>query len=473
MYDFDLNEVLAFIDTKKDYLTTAEKLYDIYNGNLSKYLEEKIDMDIESPNSRKECKSRLSPINILPKIVNKLSGVYRIQPERDGLSPQLEEKITQMKFDSSMNLVNKYLNLFRIVAIEPVTEIDDKGVSVKGTLSFFRVYPAHKFLLMDDGTIDGNVLGFIKIIGKAKKDVYNQKKRKFEEYNVDVYQMYTDTEYITFDNYEITERIQHDFGRIPITTLKRDCDMVMPFEDKDTYAMVILLPLLMSDMNYALKYKCFSVLYTIGLSAPKGGLSPNSILQFDPTSVDPSGGGTGQLAQISPTVAVTEMLDAIYSQYSLWLESRSIKMRSMGKGDFADNASGIAKAIDQADVTDDIINQRQIMSEAEQDLFQLIGRFLGEEIKVSTTFIEMSILPEDNKDKIDRIVIMKNEQLLSWEEAVKQANPQMTESQLKEMMDQILLKSKLESQQEEKENGMGGNSNNNKNTEETRQEISE
>jgi hypothetical protein len=427
---------------------------------------------MQSANSRAECKSRLAPINILPKIVNKLSSVYSINPDRDmkGMEKDAFDNLLKaVDFDSTMRTANRFLNLFRIVAIEPVAATNPvTGLPKPESIAMLRVYPAHKFLLMDDGTIDKNVVCFIKILGTANKtqDAYGRLNERF----VTVYEAYTATEFIRFDsegistttieitqedgttvNKEAPDVRVNEFGQIPIVWMTRDVVTTMPPADLDTYSMVTLLPLLFSDMNYALKYKCFSVMYTIGLSAPKGAMAPNSILKFDKDSAV-IGDNQGELNQISPTVMVSEMLEAIYAQYSMWLESRGIKLNSMGTAQ-ASNASGIAKAIDQGEVIEDVVYQRDIVTNCETKLFDLMAKFLGNNLKVSTSFSETSLLPETNTEKDNRIIMKLQNKLISWNQAIKQTNPELSTAQLEEMkleIEQDELEDKLEAQ-----NGMG------------------
>jgi hypothetical protein len=448
---FDVKKALEFIQSKEDYLKTAEALYEIYNRNITKYLNKRIDDDVEGEDTRREAKSRLCTVNVLPKIVSKLSGVYQVTPQRNYVGYQdFDALFAKLKFQESMQKANNFLNLFRVVAVEAVAESDTEGKAKKSTVEKIRVYPAHKFLLMDDGTIDNNVIAFIKILG-------NQKKGNTQ---VMLFEAYTKEEYVTFDS---DGRIQsqefHDFGRIPVSWATRDIETVMPATDKETMHMVTLLPLLMSDMNYGLKYKCFSITYFIGLTPTSGGIRPNGAWCLKP-DVSSESGDRQEVGQLSPTIAVSEMLEAIHAQYSMWLDSRNIKISSLDGGS-SGNLSGIAKAIDSADVSEDVLKQRELFKSVESDTLFLVGRLLGSDIKGETVFPETTILPETPKEKIDRIVTAKNESLLSWEEAVKQANPGMTEEQLQVMMLQIKSDKQRELAEKEQLNGMGRNGNSN------------
>lgn len=448
---FDFKEVIAFIESKQEYLETCEKLFRIYNREITPFIHERILIDFESKNSQKEVLSRMSPLNILPKIVNKLSTVYAVSAERDvkGIEPtRFSDLLETLDFDNASSLANKYLNLFRVVAVEPIAGVDAQGNALSNDVSKLRVYPAHKFLLMDDDTIDNNVVCFIKILGPAQKEVVDSYGRTTLK-PVVLFEAYTATEYIHFDSDGIMEREvvkegegklwidQHNFGMIPVVWATRDIVTAMPPPDVDTYNMVTLLPLMFSDLNYAVKYKCFSVLYTIGLTLPSGSMQPNSILQFDNASKVP--GEKGELDSISPTVLVEEMLASIYAQYSLWLESRGIKMQSMARSaGSADNQSGIAKAIDQGEVTEDVVYQRKIFAGFERNLFSLLAKFQGAAYEVATTFTEVSIMPETNTEKTDRIIKKLEADLIDWDSAVEQVNSEKNEKQIIEMKLRIM-----------------------------------
>lgn len=458
-WKFNHSEAMCFILSKQSYLSCAERLYDIYNRNITPYLCERITEDFESENSRKEVISRISTINILPKIVNKLSSAYKVSYERECQDKKLlEDTVTSLNLNRKMQLCNTFLNLFRIVAIEPVAGMKD-GQLLPNSVSMLRVYPAHKFLLMDDNTIDNNVVCFIKIIGQAIKTTFDVSSRKDYTREVMVYEAYTETEYIQFDSEGIIERedksnlnegddenlmiTKHNFGRIPVIWMTRDIVTTMPPVDDDTYRMVTLLPLLFSDLNYALKYKCFSILYTIGLTLSKGAFQPNSILKLDNDSNIPD--EKGMLGQIEPKVAVSEMLEAIQAQYSMWLESRGIKINSLSNGASGNDMSGIAKAIDQGEVTEDVVEQRVILRDAERELFSLVGLFLGRNLEVTTTFSEVSLLPETNSEKNDRVIKKYEAGLTSWDDAVEQLNPEKNQAQM------AALKAAIKSEKAEKE----------------------
>ena len=114
-------ELLDYIKSKKEYLAYSYKLYDIFNKNLTPYVKERLSINFKSQTSREEAATRLAPINILPKLVNKLSKVYQHHDVEINTKYKttLEEYKTKFSF-SYRNDMNKFLNLFSCCALEPV-----------------------------------------------------------------------------------------------------------------------------------------------------------------------------------------------------------------------------------------------------------------------------------------------------------------------------------------------------------------
>jgi hypothetical protein len=440
---FNVKESLDFIKAHEEYLRVAEDLFNIYNRRISPYIKKRIDIDFQGTSTRTEAKTRISAINVLPKIVNKLSNVYKTQVIRTPDNGVGEENITRImtawKMDQALANANKMLNLFRCVALEPIMQTNS-----------IRVLPAHRFLVMGDGTIDNVMTQFIKIIGTKSLGSVS---------SVTEYEAYTTEEFVRFDsNGTVTQQIPNEFGVIPVIYATRDCVTLMPDVDDDTINMVTLLPLLLTDLNFAMKYQCFSIIYTMNLEAKNLTVAPNAMWNFKSDGAD---GDKGELGMLNPTVRAADMLDTIKAQYSIWLEERGIKISALEKASM-DNLSGIAKAIDQADVTEDLKYQRGIFKDIERELFSTIGKLATPNIDllVSTSFHEETLVEETATEKVDRIIKKLDAQLMSWERALKEANSHMTDADIETMKAEIIKAKALKETLERKaDNGMGTGSN--------------
>jgi hypothetical protein len=289
---------------------------------------------------------------------------------------------------------------------------------------------------MSDDTIDNNIIEFIKIIGEKNTATGT----------VFIYESYTADEFITYDgNGNILTRIPNEFGFIPVAYITRDVVTVMPDKDDETLAMVTLLPLLLSDLNYALKFQCFSIIYTINAAAKNMTLAPNAVWPF---KTDGSDTDKPEIGQIKPSVAVNDLLSALMAQYSLWLESRSIKINSFSTQS-QDNLSGIAKAIDQADVMEDVRYQRTLFMALETNLMRIITSMRGLDVEPTVTFEDSTLIPETPSEKIDRLIKKLDAKLISWELAVKEANTHLSALEIAAMMQAI--KAETEAQEEAQE----------------------
>lgn len=440
---FNVKESLEFIKAHEEYLKVAEDMFNIYNRRISPYIKKRIDTDFAGTSTRTEAKTRISAINVLPKIVKKLSNVYKTQVIRTADNGVPEENVTRImdawKMENALANANRMLNLFRCVALEPIVQTNS-----------IRVLPAHRFLVMGDGTIDNVMTQFIKIIGSKMVGGVT---------TVTEYEAYTAEEFVRFDsNGNVIEQRPNEFGVIPVIYATRDCVTLMPDVDDDTINMVTLLPLLLTDLNFAMKYQCFSIIYTMNLEAKNLTVAPNAMWNFKSDGGD---GDKGELGMLNPTVRAADMLDTIKAQYSIWLEERGIKISALEKASM-DNLSGIAKAIDQADVTEDLKYQRGIFREIERGLFSTIGKLVSPsmELLISTSFHEETLVEETATEKVDRIIKKLEAQLMSWERALKEANSHMTDADIETMKAEIIKARALrESLERQAGNGMGAGSN--------------
>jgi hypothetical protein len=137
-------------------------------------------------------------------------------------------------------------------------------------------------------------------------------------------------------------------------------------------------------------------------------------------------------------VNISDLLEWIRAQFSLWLESKNLKLKALGgAGNALENASGIAKAIDAADVSSDLKYQRRIFSRVERDIFRTIGVLSDSAFDLSTSFKSENLIPESNKEKIETLVLKVTNGLMSKDQAIKEANNHMTSEEIALMIAQI------------------------------------
>jgi hypothetical protein len=398
-----------------EYLSINSKLFVIYNNNIKKFLLERIDEDLSSPNSRSEAKSRLACINVLPKVVNKLSKAYSTQVIRHSENNQdnLSRLITDVSMTKIMTLANKMLNLHRIFAVEIIIDPITAAPSL-------RVIPASNFVIYSSTNEPDSWDTFIKII------------------DANTIVKYTNETVETWDVKDnvLRESLPNAYGVIPFVVNKRDTMTTLPEPDRDAFEFVTLLPLLLTDLNYAMKFQAFSIMYTINASSKNKELAPNAIWSFETTGQD---GDKPEIGKITPEINASDLMLSVSTQFNLWLDTKNIKMNSI-MATSAPTLSGIAKAIDEGDVHDDVVDQRKIFEETEKEIIRMISSFVpsyGNMDDLSIHFVDDSSVRELPKDKLDRIVLKLDKKLTSWEQAVREANESLTESQLRALYAEI------------------------------------
>jgi hypothetical protein len=371
------NDAKMLADMYKDhvnYLGTNNQLFNIFEGDLLTYMLADLRADL-SEQSYAQMKTRISPINVLKRLIDKLSKIYAKSPKRNvigGVDKDIE-LVTfysdSMALNTYMSMANEFFNLFKTVAIEPFL---DQG---KPKL---RVLPSDRFFVYSNDIVNPmRPTHFVKIMGKT----YDRKKGK----DVTILYLYTDEEFLIIDD---EGEVQSDamvradiadgvnpYGAIPIVYVNRSRHDLIPKQDTDTLAMTKLLPILISDLNFAIKFQAFSILYGIDLNEENLKMSPNSFwrLKTDPTNPN----SKPQIGSIKPDVDIQQVLSFISAQLAFWLNSRNVRPGTVsitgGGGVNTENfASGISKAIDEMDTSEDRQKQVPYFVEAESAIWDLI-----------------------------------------------------------------------------------------------------
>jgi len=376
----DVKTLLEYIKSKETYTEYAFYNNDIFNNNLTHYLQRRIQTDLSGA-SVSEALSRLNTTNILPKLVNKLSQVYNSTNIHSTLEVDVPQ-LSKVNVQKTLTLANKMLNLHNCVALEPFLTNRNE--------IFVRVLPAHEFLVYSDDPQNPNrVTHFIKVLSQTKKGSR--------------YAIYTDTQYYELDHKgNISGVMDHEYGRIPFTYITKATTNLMPTPNVDVYEMTTLLPLMLTDANYALKFQAFSIIYALDADATEMKLAPNSVW-----FIKSEGETRPEIGSIKPSLSIDESIKNIEMQYSLWLDTKNLKTSALrGSNASQRQMSGIAKMIDDADIAADISEQRDIMESAHNDLFALLQAKFNlielEDVKVS--YSPISRIPETNTEKLDRVI---------------------------------------------------------------------
>lgn len=330
--------IIDYVKAHRDFLNLNSETLDIYDGNLRPYVDAVLKSSL-SDVYYNAIKDRILPINILQRYVNKVSTTYSKPPQRECEDEQLKEYLefyeSEFDINNSMAVADVYSNMFKGFALEPHINKDGKPR--------LRVLPFDRFLVMSDSkSSPEEETIFIKIMGK-----------KGESEDSVLLHVYTDTEFDAFymSGEEASEYLTDNqgvnlIGVIPFIYGKRQVHKLIPTIDSDMIAITKAVPVILTDGAGALMFQCFSIFYGIDINAENMKMSPNA---FWSLKSDKDSDKTPSVGTIKPEADTQKVLEYVANIFILWLETKGIRVGSMGNISGGNVASGISKIIDEMD----------------------------------------------------------------------------------------------------------------------------
>jgi len=400
-------------------------------------------------------------------VTDKLSKVYVEAPIRQAdKTPDIElmDNLTDiMQANTILAQSNKLMNAQKSCAIEPYLD---------GREQRLRVIPNHKFLpFSDDPTNPLKMTVFIKLLGSTtvtdhtttQRDGTNNEQLKSNIRTINIYQAFSDTQVMIFNsdgNIEVKMMQQfgiadmkNEFGVIPQTYINTSSNMLIPYANQSGFDMSILIPKLLTDLNYAVQFLSHSILWVKNANLEEQELNPDVVLDLG------EGGGAGdtqgepEIGTIDPTVQIEEQLQLIQFQFAGYLSSVGIKSSNVGSMMPGREASGFAKAMDEGDSTAVRKEQSELYRHVEKQLWNKIqmaqkiwstkglvneSRQFSDSFKdsFSVKFAEMKILKTD-KEKIDEAKMLRDMGLMTPKQAIKFLKPDFTDSQVNQWVAEL------------------------------------
>lgn len=363
----DLKSVPDIVRAHQKNLDFACETLDILNGNLYPYID-KLLKEQFSAQSYAQAKNRISPINVLPKIVDKLTNIYQtnvIRKVDDGKESDqdlVDYYVKQTQMNSQFNCANELYNACGATLIQPY--------AYKGK-PHVRAIPNDKFVPYSEDPVEPNKPTHIILIykgptaGSCRYWVYSDSQISIVDQDGNL-----DSMAMSAANLEGPNPI----GKIPFIYSNSSKYKLVPTPDADGLTLVKLLPVMLSDLNQAAMFQAFSIIYTIGAGIKDPTYAPNALWQL---ALDPnSAGQKPEVGQIKPQVDYDQVLNLIQSQLSMWLGTKGIRSASVGGLDKENFASGISKVIDEMDTYE--ARQKQVVqfSYAEKEYWELITEYL-------------------------------------------------------------------------------------------------
>lgn len=443
----DVPKLVKYYKDNTDFFDHNAKLFDVSEGNLLPLILKDLKKQL-SENSYEQIQHRVAPINVMNKVVSKLSTIYSKPPNRSVVGGKkrdntaLGELIRVMEYDTAMADANAFVNTFKSTWIEPFL---DEG------MPRLRSIPSDRFFVWSNNTVDPTrPTHLIKLMGVDS------------ETKAVIFYAYTADEFLVFDSQEnIRSEIMASIGNpagvneykvLPGVYVNRSKYCLMPMPDTDMLAMTKLIPILLSDCNFALMYQAFSIVYGIDVDDQNLKMAPNAFWRFK-SSPTAAGDVKPEVGVLKPQVDSDKVLNLVQAEVAMWLDSKGIKAGSVGKIMADDSVSGVAKMIDEADTTEDRKRQVSVFSPKDSRLLELVINnmipvwkrdpafklevtFLGQAYRVSCDFPEQ--LPVvDEGATTDAEVKKLTAGLTTRELSIKKLNPDMTDEEVQELIAKI------------------------------------
>lgn len=365
-----IKALLADINSRCHEIDYDKKLYNIFKGQLLQYILLELGKQL-SGESAKIAAQRIPPINVLQRVINKLSKLYSKGVARTVVNGDENDQEAlswyqdQMKPDIFFMLANEYFNLSKRVLVQPFLS----GADTLEPTPSMRVIPAHKFIAYSFNPKEAEKPeGIILFMGS----------HRIERSDVQVYKAIEANQfcYFTEDGDDVTAKFApenpmglNELGRIPYVYINRDRERVMPMQDTDIYQMTTLLPILMTDINFSAMFTAFSIMFGIDVDDEGLRFSPNAFWSF---KTKPGIEAKPEVGVLKPSADIDLMWNSVANQLAFWLQTRDIKPGSLGDIKASNFSSGVAKMLDEMDTTENREQQIPYFQEAEQEFWDLV-----------------------------------------------------------------------------------------------------
>jgi len=361
------NDVSFLIEAAKKHGKLLEHnnvLFNIFEGDLLTYVQNDLKEQL-SPKSYAVAKNRIVPINILRKIIDKQSTIYGSQVVREieeGTEADAELLSWyegEMRANFKMNQSNEALNLYKNTLIQPYV--------FKGKPAL-RFIPSDRFVAISNDPVNPTKPTHYVILDGKTKD------------GKQIYSIYSETEWVIVDedkNVLIDRMIALDnpegvnvFGRLPFVYANLSENLIMPLADEDTLKMTKIIPILLSDLNYAVMFQAFSVMYGVDLDEKNLEMNPNAFWSFKSDPNNPT--ARPEVGVIKPQVEIDAVLNLITAELNMWLESKGLIASTAMNTNGQNAISGFSKALDHIDASSQREKQVEIFKAIEKELWDLI-----------------------------------------------------------------------------------------------------
>jgi len=453
-------DILLYFNRYVEQLQFDLELYKMYEGQIKEKVKESLYSELFSKAAYNRAIQRIPSINIPHKVTDKLSKVYAEPPIRFSEEDQdlMEEFAKNMHVNAKMGFSNKMTNLNKRCALE---------IFVQDEVQRLRVLTAHQFFPFSDSPTSPNEMTvFCKLLGKEQ--ITNEvvirrdgtRTATDEVTLVDIIALYSETEFLIIDSsgsvradkmaeMGITSE-KNPFGVIPFVYINKSLTELMPFPNQTAHDMGILIPKLLTDLNYSAQFLSHSVIWTKNTDMTGSEINPDSVVNLGDNHPD---GSSPEIGVIKPETDIDGVLKLIEFELSAYLSTEGLKAGSIGQLEASNAASGVAKIMDESDATEARKEQTELYRMVEPDFwfkFAKMQEYWSKNAKVtkketfSDGFIEKfsikfaEIKPlESEKEKYEKMKVARELKLITKKQALRELYPNLPMPQLEERLAEL------------------------------------
>jgi arsenate reductase-like glutaredoxin family protein len=448
MSDLDTRKQIGEIwkDDPNKRRYSAAILYDLYEGAIEKHVINRIKNEIIDPKERKEIASRILDVQLTSRIVDKLSKAYMQNPVRrlvDGVESD-EEMLTwylkNISFDEIGTKLDKNYNHYKELLLYCYYHNATNKPAIK-------LLEPSSYIVVSEDTQDCTTANII-------AQYYGQDAKKRDMLlcvsDFEVWIQFLDGELAT-EAMSAMENIDgvNIYDKLPYVYARKSSSSCMPYPDESMISVSTLIPMLCGDINYAVKYMSYAMIWGVNVKEELVKRGPNAFFNLLP--VDENSPNKPEVGVLKPDIDIKEVFDGIMLQLQLWLNSRGISASVIGSNS-GQISSGISKMIDEADVSAIVSKNQETYKKAERAMFDFIlhhghdiwksqnpsipqGMF-SPNCYVETTFEQPEVI-KTKSEIIDEVVKELKDSLISRKRAIKKLNPTMSQSEIDELIAEI------------------------------------
>ena len=418
--------------------------YLMFNGKTHEIIKAAISKEFSKPETVEELCSRIVPINITQKIVTKLAGVYTESPLRKASNQDQQDNMLVGEYEEylSLNLrmkeANRYFKLYKRNLSE--LYVDEMGCP------WIRNIPRHQYEVYSFSALTPNRPD---VIVKIIKDHINRSEQVFHIWSNENFVVVDGDGNILIQKMQENTSGINPYGKMPFVYINESSDSVDPLADDDLLKMSITIPVVLTDLLFANKYQCFSLIYTIGY---------DGVVPSNPNSVVPmqigKDGERPEIGTIEPKVDSDKVISIVTTLLSMLLTTKSLSSKTISPISSDNAASGVALILDNAESVEDKKDQQEFFRKAETDMWSLLSKHMipywratgqikpelnqefSEDFEITVFFREPKVITSE-KEQIELSTLRIESGFSTLKRELAMLYPQMSDEEILDLMNEI------------------------------------